>query len=102
MAAIDLSTLNWENGGAVYKASSIGTTNQEIIIPKWCKLVTIQPKSQAIYFSYEGTDGAAPSANAFPQVVDSIIQYNPVQTSQDRSLFIASQSGTAILYLIFE
>lgn len=102
MAAIDLSTLNWENGGAVYKAASVSTTNQEFKLPKWCKLITVQPKSQAIYFSYEGTDGAAPTANAFPQVVDSIIQYNPQQSSQQRSVFIASQAGTATLYLIFE
>jgi hypothetical protein len=100
--ALDLTTLNWENGGAVHKIASQSTTNTEISIPKWAKLVTVQPKSQAIYFSYEGTDGVAPTANAFPQAVDSIIQYNPQQTSQQRKIYIASQTGTAAIYLIFE
>ena len=102
MATLDLTTLNWENGGANYKAGSIGTTNQEIAIPKWCKLVTVAPKNQAIHFSYSGTDGGAPSAHALPQAVDSIIQYNPQQTSQQRKIYIAAQSGTANVFLIFE
>ena len=102
MAATDLTTLNWNNGGANKKISSLGTSNQEIILPKWAKLVTVQCTGQAIVVSYSGTDGAAPSADAFPQAVNSIIQYNPVQTSSDRSMFFASQTGTATLYLIFE
>lgn len=100
--ATDLTTLNWENGGANYKVASLGTNNEEISIPKWCKLVTVAPKNQAIVFAYSGTDGAAPSANALPQAVDSIIQYNPQQTSQQRKIYIASQAGTANVYLIFE
>lgn len=100
--ATDLTTLNWENGGAVYKAASVGTTNLEISIPKWCKLVTVQAKSQAIYFSYEGADATVPTANAFPHPVDSIIQYNPQQTSKQRKIYLASQTGTATVYLIFE
>jgi hypothetical protein len=100
--AIDLTTLNWENGGAVYKMASVSTTNIEVSIPKWAKLVTVQAKAQAIYFSYEGADSASPTANAFPQAVDSIIQYNPQQTSQQRKLYLASQTGTATIYLIFE
>jgi|TARA_R100000482_G_scaffold81774_1_gene32323 hypothetical protein len=102
MAAIDLTTLNWNNGGANKKIASVTTTNQEVIIPKWAKLVTVQAVSQAIYFSYIGTDGASPVADAFPQAVSSIIQYNPVQTTSNRSIYLASQSGTATIYLIFE
>ena len=102
MAAIDLKTLNWSNGGSNYKQSSIGTTNQEFILPKWAKLVTVKAAGQDILFSYDGTDGVPPSSHAFPQPVDSIIQYNPVQTTQDRSIFIASSTGTATIYLIFE
>lgn len=102
MAAIDLTTLNWNNGGANYKQASIGTNNQEFKIPKWCKLVTVKPSGQDVLFSYTGTDNTAPSAHAFPHPVDAIIQYNPVQTAQERSIFIASSSGTATIYLIFE
>ena len=98
----DLTTLNWENGGASYKLGSLGTNNEEILIPKWCKLVTVAPKDQAIVFSYVGTDGAAPSAHALPQAVDSIIQYNPQQTSQQRKIYVAAQAGTANVYFIFE
>ena len=101
MAVVDLTELNWNNGGANYKQSVV-TTNQEFKIPKWCKLVTVKAVNQGIVFSYSGTDNSTPSAHAFPQPVDSIIQYNPVQTSTDRSIFIASASGTAIIYLIFE
>lgn len=102
MAAIDLTTLNWSNGGANYKQSSVGQLNKEFKIPKWCKLVTVKAAGQDVFFSYDGTDGVAPSSHAFPQPVDSIIQYNPVQTAQERSIFIASSSGTATIYLIFE
>ena len=102
MAAIDLTTLNWNNGGANKKIASVGTVNKEVLIPKWAKLVTVQAVSQAIYFSYTGTMGASPVADAFPQAVSSIIQYNPVQTTSNRSIFLASQSGTATVYLIFE
>lgn len=102
MAAVDLTTLNWNNGGATYKQSSVGTNNQEFKIPKWAKLVTVKPAGQNVYFSYIGTDGAAPSLHAFPHPVDAIIQYNPVQTAQERSIFIASATGTATIYLIFE
>ena len=102
MAAIDLTTLNWTNGGANKKISSVGTLNQEVIIPKWAKLVTVQAVSQAIFFSYTGTDGSSAVADAFPQAVSSIIQYNPVQTTSNRSIFLASQAGTATIYLIFE
>ena len=101
MAAIDLTTLNWTNGGANKKIASVGTLNQEVIIPKWAKLVTVQAVSQAIYFSYTGTDGASAVADAFPQAVSSIIQYNPMQTSGDRSVFVASQTGTATNYFNF-
>ena len=100
--ATDLTTLNWENGGANYKLSSVSTNNTEVSIPKWAKLVTIHPVSQAIYFSYSGTDGVAPSADAFPHAVSAIIQYNPQQTSQERKLYIASQAGLATVYMIFE
>lgn len=102
MAAIDLTTLNWNNGGANKKIPTVSTTNQEVIIPKWAKLVTVQCTGQAIVVSYIGTDGGTPSADAFPQAVNSIIQYNPVQSSSDRSMFFASQTGTATIYLIFE
>jgi len=102
MAAVDLRTLNWSNGGAMYKQSSVGTTNQEFKIPKWAKLVTVKPAGQGVLFSYDGTDGASPSSHAFPHPVDAIIQYNPVQTAQERSIFIASSTGTATIYLIFE
>ena len=102
MATLDLTTLNWENGGANYKVSSLGANNQEIAIPKWCKLVTVAPKNQAIFFAYSGTDGNPPSAHALPQAVDSIIQYNPLQTSQERKIYIAAQAGTANVFLIFE
>jgi len=102
MATIDLRNLNWNNGGAVYKLASVTTTNKEIQLPKWAKLVTVQAVNQAIYVSYEGTDGASPTANAFPQAVNSIIQYNPVQTATERYLYFASQTGTANIFLIFE
>ena len=101
--ATDLTDLNWENGGNNYKQAGVGEAAAiEIKLSKWAKLVTIQPTAQALLFSYEGTDGVALSTHAFPQAVDSIIQYNPVQTSQDRSIFIQSQSGTAVVYFIFE
>ena len=100
--ATDLTTLNWENGGASYKLASVGANNEEVLIPKWCKLVTVAPKAQAIYFSYTGTHNAPPSAHALPQAVDSIIQYNPQQTSQQRKIYIAAQAGTANIFLIFE
>lgn len=102
MAAVDLTTLNWSNGGATYKQSSVGTVNQEFKIPKWAKLVTVKAASQDVLFSYDGADGVAPTAHAFPHPVDAIIQYNPVQTAQERSIFIASTTGTATIYLIFE
>ena len=103
MAAIDLTTLNWSNGGATKKITSIGAaTIQEIKIPKWCKLVTVKAENQAIVFGYDGVDGAGKTGEEFPQPVDSIIQYNPQQTAEERSIFVASQTGTANLYLIFE
>lgn len=102
MAVVDLTTLNWNNGGATWKQSSVGTVNQEFKIPKWAKLVTVKPAGQNILFSYDGTDGGSPSSHAFPHPVDAIIQYNPVQTSGERSIFIASSTGTATIYLIFE
>lgn len=102
MAATDLTTLNYSNGGAVYAHGSISTTWQQVIIPKWAHLVTIQPTAQAIYFGYDGTDGAAVGTHKFPQAVDSVIQYNPRQTSGARSVFVASQTGTATVYFIFE
>ena len=102
MAAVDLTTLNWNNGGANWKQSSVGVTNQEFKIPKWAKLVTVKPAGQDVLFSYTGTDAASPSSHAFPHPVDAIIQYNPVQTSGERSIFIASTAGTATIYLIFE
>lgn len=102
MAAIDLTTLNWNNGGANKRITGVDTQNKEIIIPKWAKLVTVQAVSQAIFFSYSGTDNTTPVGDAFPQAVGSIIQYNPVQTTSNRSIFLASQSGTATIYLIFE
>ena len=101
MATIDLTTLNWENGGANHK-ESLSTVNKEFKIPKWAKLVTIQAENQAIKFSYTGVDGVVPTADAFPQAVGSIIQYNPQQTSQDRYIYLASQTGTANAYFIFE
>ena len=56
MAAIDLTTLNWSNGGATKKITSIGaSTIQEIKIPKWCKLVTVKAENQAIVASQTGT-----------------------------------------------
>ena len=100
--ATDLTTLNWKNGGASYTHSGISTTWTEIFLPKWCHLVTIQPTAQAIYFAYDGTDGGAPGTHKFPQAVDSIIQYNPQQTAHQRSIFVASQTGTATIYFIFE
>lgn len=100
--AVDLTGLNWSNGGANYKVTSVSTTNTEISIPKWAKLVTIQPVGQAIYFSYDGTDGAAVSAHAFPHAVNAIIQYNPQQTAVGRKIYVASQTGTATVYCIFE
>ena len=102
MAAVDLTTLNWSNGGANWKQSSVGTLNQEFKLPKWAKLVTVKPAGQDVLFSYTGTDGASPTSHAFPHPVDAIIQYNPVQTSGERSIFIASSTGTATIYLIFE
>ena len=100
--ATDLTTLDFKNGGAIYAQTGISTTWLEIKIPAWAHLVTIQPTAQAIYFSYEGVDGAAPSAQVFPQAADSIIQYNPRQTTRERYIYIASQTGTATAYLIFE
>ena len=102
MAAVDLTTLNWNNGGANWKQSSVGTNNQEFKLPKWAKLVTVKPAGQDVLFSYTGTDGASPTSHAFPHPVDAVIQYNPVQTSGERSIFIASSTGTATIYLIFE
>jgi hypothetical protein len=102
MATIDLTTLNWSNGGANHVLTSVGTTNKEIKLPKWAKLVTVQAVSQGIKVSYEGTDGASPVAGAFPQAVNSIIQYNPVQTSSDRFMYLAGQASTATIFLIFE
>jgi hypothetical protein len=102
MAAVDLTDLNWNNGGANWKQASVGVNNQEFKLPKWCKLVTVKPAGQDVLFSYTGTDGAAPTSHAFPHPVDAIIQYNPVQTAQERSIFIASSTGTATIYLIFE
>ena len=84
------------------KVTSITTVLQEIQIPKWCKLVTVKPESQAIVFSYDGTDGGGKTGNEFPHPVDAIIQYNPQQTAEQRSIFVASQSGTANIYFIFE
>ena len=102
MATIDLTTLNWKNGGANYVLTSVGTVNKEIKLPKWAKLVTVQAVAQGIKVSYEGTDGASPVAAAFPQAVGSIIQYNPVQTSSDRYMYLAGQASTATIFLIFE
>ena len=101
MAAIDLTGLDYKNGGAL-DTQTASTTWQEFKMPKWAKLVTLQPTAQAIYFSYNATDGAAVGAEKFPQAVDSIVQYNPMQTSYQRSIFVASQTGTATLYFIFE
>lgn len=101
MAAVDLTGLNFANGGAS-DTQSAGTTWQEFKIPKWAKLVTIQPIGQAIYFSYNATDGASVGANRFPQAVSSIVQYNPMQTSGTRSIFIAAQTGTATIHFLFE
>jgi hypothetical protein len=47
-------------------------------------------------------DGASKTGHEFPQPVDSIIQYNPQQTAGQRSIFVASESGTAAIYFIFE
>ena len=102
MAAVDLTNLNWNNGGANWKQSSVGTTNQEFKLPKWAKLVTVKPAGQDVLFSYTGADNTAPVSHAFPHPVDAIIQYNPVQTSGERSIFIASSTGTATIYFIFE
>ncbi len=102
MATIDLSTLNWSNGGANHVITGVGTMNKEIKLPKWAKLVTVQAVSQGIKVSYEGADGASPVAGAFPQAVNSIIQYNPVQTSSDRFMYLAGQASTATIFLIFE
>lgn len=100
--ATDLKGLDFRNGGAVYTITGISTVWMEVQIPKWAKLVTIQPESQAIYFAYSGTDGAAVGTHKFPQAVNSIIQYNPQQTAHARSIFVASQTGTATVYFIFE
>jgi len=100
--ATNLRALNRKNGGAIYTQSGVSTTWMEVQIPNWAKLVTIQPTGQAIYFSYDETDGGSVGVQRFPQAVDSIIQYNPMQTSGDRSIFLASQTGTATIYLIFE
>jgi hypothetical protein len=100
--ATDLTTLNWSNGGAMKKVTSITTTVLEIKIPKWCKLVTVKPEAQAIVFSYDGTDAGSKTGNEFPHPVDAIIQYNPQQTAEQRSIFVASQAGTAAIYFIFE
>ena len=100
--ATDLSILNWRNGGASYTLGSLGTNWTEIQIPKWCHLVTIKPSAQAIYFAYDGVDAAAPGVHKFPQPVDSIIQYNPQQTAHERNIYVASQTGTATIYFLFE
>ena len=100
--ATDLTALSYTNGGAIYAQTGVGVNWLEIQIPKWAKLVTIQPVNQAIYFSYDDTDGAAVGVQRFPQAVDSIIQYNPMQTAYDRSIFVAAQTGTATVYFIFE
>tara|TARA_Y100001963_G_scaffold160068_1_gene267551 strand:- start:569 stop:874 length:306 start_codon:yes stop_codon:yes gene_type:complete len=100
--ATNLRALNRKNGGAIYAQTGVSTNWLEIQLPNWAKLVTIQPTNQAIYFSYDDTDGAAVGVQRFPQAVDSIIQYNPMQTSGDRSVFVASQTGTATIYFIFE
>ena len=100
--ATDLTTLNWSNGGAMKKVTSITTTVLEIKIPKWCKLVTVKPENQAIVFSYDGTDTGSKTGEEFPHPVDAIIQYNPQQTAEQRSIFVASESGTAAIYFIFE
>ena len=100
--ATDLTTLNWSNGGAMKKVTAITTTLEEIKIPKWCKLVTVKPELQAIVFSYDGTDNSSKTGDEFPHPVDAIIQYNPQQTAEQRSIFVASQSGTAAIYFIFE
>lgn len=103
MAAIDLRTLNNENGGACKKVGSVGTTAQQIILPRWCKTVTVCPKNQAIYFEYDGTDGAAIGGDAFPHPVDVVIQYNPQKNSNDESsIFVAAQTGTSNVFLIME
>ena len=102
MAAEDLTTLNWSNGGAMKKVTAISTMIQEIKIPKWCKLVTVKPEDKAIVFSYDGTDGASKTGDEFPHPVGAIIQYNPQQTAEQRSIFVASESGTAAIYFIFE
>ena len=100
--ATDLTTLNWSNGGAMKKVTSITTTILEVKIPKWCRLVTVKPEAQAIVFSYDGADGASKTGDEFPHPVDAIIQYNPQQTAEQRSIFVASESGTATIYFIFE
>jgi hypothetical protein len=100
--ATDLTTLNWSNGGAMKKVTTITTTVLEVKIPKWCKLVTVKPEAQAIVFSYDGTDGGSKTGNEFPHPVDAIIQYNPQQTAEQRSIFVASPTGTATIYFIFE
>ena len=102
MAAVDLTTLDFSNGGATYVQALSTTTWQEIQIPNWAKLVTVQPKNQAIYFSYNATDGATVGAQRFSQAADSIVQYNPLQTRHVRSLFFAAQTGTVSLELLFE
>ena len=101
MAAIDYTNIDFSNGGAT-KVQGLATTWQEIYIPNWAKLVTVQPKNQAIYFSYNATDGASVGSERFSQAVDSIVQYNPMQTSKQRSLFFAAQTGTASIELLFE
>ena len=101
MAAVDFTTLDFSNGGAT-KVQSLVTAWQEIQIPNWAKLVTVQPKNQAIYFSYNATDGATVGAQRFSQAADSIVQYNPLQTRHVRSLFFAAQTGTVSLELLFE
>lgn len=101
MAAVDFTTIDFSNGGAT-RVQTVVATWQEIQIPNWAKLVTVQPKNQAIYFSYNATDGASVGSERFSQAVDSIVQYNPLQTRHVRSLFFASQTGTASIELLFE
>lgn len=101
MATENLKILNWGNGGNNYKFTTSGTSYDEVTLPNWAKTITILAKNNSIVVSYVGTNGGTP-VHGFPQAADSVVQYNPMQTTASRKIYIASQSSTSEIYIILE
>jgi hypothetical protein len=110
MAAIDRSNLT--RAPIVERLDSVGTTWQEWIIPPWVTAIVIQPSAAAWYAFTSGisgatepADGGASGSTTHKGAIAANAAYvvllrNPhdrpgtVGLIQNRSVFVAAQSGT--------